>query len=123
VVGLDFIKRARPTFEKTWSRGLRDLSEPNLFNSPPGESSHSLIANLFSMSVKAEEELLAVSDGTGIVLTRGVTKLGCIDQPSAELLQQIKDMGGFAYLRVDRINLLSETAEVRVWRWDSDENK
>jgi len=75
------------------------------------------------MSVKADEELLAMSDGTEIVLTRGVAKVGCIEQPSAELLQQIQEMGGFAYLKVDRINLLSETAEVRVWRWNSDENK
>ncbi len=115
-MGLDFIKRRRPSFEKSWSRGLRELSEPDLFNAAPGEPSRSLIANLFTMSAKEGEELIALADGTRLMLTRGVTRIGCIEDPPAELISELQEIGGFAYGKIDRVNLLSETAEVRIWR-------
>lgn len=121
MMGLDFIKRARPTFEKSWSRSLQELSDPDFFNCAPGEPSKSLIANLSAMSAKEGEELTALPDVTRIILTRGVTKVACIEDAPAELVSQIEAMGGFAYAKIDRVNLLSETAEVRIWRWDSDE--
>lgn len=122
-MGLDFIKRARPTFEKSWSRWLRELSEPGLFNSPPGEPSKSLIANLSTMSLGEGEELIALVDGNRITLTHGITRVGCIEEAPAELVSQIEEIGGFAYAKIERMNFLSETAEVRIWRWDSDEKQ
>jgi hypothetical protein len=120
-MGLDFIKRARPTFEKSWSRGLKALSEPDFFNCAPGEPSKVLIANLSTTAADEGEELIALSDGTRIALTQGVTQVGCIEDAPVELVSQIDEMGGFAYAKIDRVNSLSETAEVRIWRWDSDE--
>ena len=122
-MGLDFIKRARPTFEKSWSQRFQELSEPDFFNCAPGEPSRSLIASFTRISAKEGEELIALSEGTRITLTQGVTPVGCIEDAPAELVRQIESMGGFAYAKIDRVNPLSETAEVRVWRWDSDEEQ
>jgi hypothetical protein len=120
-MGLDFIKRARPTFEKSWSRGLQALAEPDFFNCAPGEPSTVLIASLSSMTADESKELIAVLDGTLIALTQGVKHIGCIEDAPLEIVSQIEAMGGFAYAKIDRVNPLSETAEVRIWRWDSDE--
>ena len=120
-MGLDFIRRARPTFEKSWSRGFQALSEPDFFNYAPGEPSKALIANLSTSSTDVGEELIALPVGTRIALTQGVTQVGCIEDAPLELVKQIEEMGGFAYAKIDRVNPLSETAEVRIWRWDSDE--
>ncbi len=102
---------------------MQELSEPDLFNCPPGEPSKSLIANLFTMFPKEGEELIAIPDGNRITLTREITRVGCIEEAPAELVNQIEKMGGFAYAKIERVNLLSETAEVRIWRWDSDEKQ
>jgi hypothetical protein len=73
------------------------------------------------MSSDEGKELIALLDGNRIALTRGVTQVGCIEDAPLELVNEIKAMGGFAYAKIDRVNPLSETAEVRIWRWDSDE--
>jgi hypothetical protein len=97
------------------------LRSQTSLNSAPGEPSTVLIASLSSMTADESEELIAVLDGTLIALTQGVKQIGCIEDAPLEIVSQIEAMGGFAYAKIDRVNPLSETAEVRIWRWDSDE--
>jgi hypothetical protein len=72
---------------------------------------------------KEGDELVALLDGTRITLMRGVTDVGCIENVPAALASQIEGMGSFTCAKIDRMNPLSETAEVRIWRWNSDEEQ
>ena len=119
-MGLDFIRRGRRSFEKAWSNGVAELSNPDLFNSPPGKPSRFLLASLFIASLQEGEELVAVVDGERILLTRDLSKVACIDQAPSELISHLREMGGFGYSVIQRLNALSGTAEVRVWLVEDD---
>jgi hypothetical protein len=119
-MGLDFIRRGRRSFEKAWSNGAVELSNPDLFNSPPGKPSRFLLASIFSASLHEGEQLIAMVDGERILLTRDLAKVGCIEQAPSELIAHLREMGGFGYAVAERLNPLSESAEIRVWLGEDD---
>jgi hypothetical protein len=114
-MGLDFIRRAAPTFTKGWDRGKTDLSNPTLFTRYPECRTRTTVAHLDdSAEAQASEHVAVCVRGSGLILVRETTQIGHIDSVPPDLFRAIDAAGGCALGLLVRINPLSGTADVEI---------
>ena len=114
-MGLDFIRRAAPTFKKSWSGGASTLAQASLFTRYPECRSRSVVATIHDNSGIEAGAIYAVHvDGDALCLVRETAKVATSQTPPADLFSAIKQSGGCALGRVAQINPLSGTADVEI---------
>lgn len=115
-MGVDFIKRCAPGFEKSWDRGKNELAAPNLFRHDPALAARTYCANLATGTDPApgREFLLRVVDSE-LRLYDGCSNAGSIkDSPPALVAAVTGDGCGVAVAKVVRVHEFSGAADVIV---------
>lgn len=112
-MGLDFIRRTKPTFKKAWRNGRDHLSTPGLFTPNP-EISRSILAVLSVPGLAQGELLLLRLNGTRLSVVRSTAEVGTVESPPAEVLTFLQNNSGIACGVVTEIHPLSGTAEIRI---------
>jgi hypothetical protein len=114
-MGLDFIRRAAPSFTKSWNRGARELADPSLFTRLPECRTRTVVATLNDgVNVPAGTQLAARLHKSKLLLIRETTPVGHVDAPPADVVRVIQDAGGCAVASIARIKPLSGTADVEI---------
>lgn len=114
-MGLDFIRRAAPSFIKGWDRGKTDLTNPTLFTKHPDCRTRTTVANIDDGArAKAGEQVAICVRDTKLILVRETALIGVIENPPPDLFRAIDGAGGCALGQVVRINPLSGTADVEI---------
>ena len=113
-MGLDFIRRAAPTFKKSWNRGAKELAQPTLFTRHPEHCGRTILADLNANTVMpvGREVVIQILNGE-MCLVDGLTSIGKVTQPPADLIQIVKDVG-CAKGRIERTNALGGTVDVAI---------
>ena len=114
-MGLDFVRRAAPSFVKAWNRSKRTLAEPTLFTRYPECRERTVIADLTQRTglTKGAKVIVGVKASKLIVLA-GNVQIGIIQEPPSDLHKAIHDAGDYALGQINRINTLSGTADVEI---------
>jgi hypothetical protein len=114
-MGLDFIRRAAPTFQKSWDRGRTALAQPTLFTRYPECRTRSVIAEFDDGIRPGPGTTVAVClSQKELVLVAGITRMGIVRNAPPDLLNAIASSGGCALGHVVSINPLSGTADVEI---------
>ena len=77
-MGLDFIRKTKPTFRKAWRRDLDHLSKPGLFTPNPAIS-RSILATLSTSGLAEGELLLLRLKGNHLSVVRSTAEVGTIE--------------------------------------------
>jgi hypothetical protein len=114
-MGLDFIRRAAPSFEKKWDRGLARLSEPLLFTRDGIALPRTVLAKLEkAAAATVGKEYVLRKDGERLELIDGLQRAGAVSAPPREVLQKIEAAGGCALGKVTVVYPISGSAELEL---------
>lgn len=114
-MGLDFIRKAAPSFHKGLDKKRIELATPTLFTQQPAEAPRTYAAHLRSGVDLATGEKLGVRlDGDCVVALRGLDPIGDINSPPAELVAALSASHGEACGVVQQVHDMAHVAEITV---------
>jgi hypothetical protein len=112
-MGLDFITKCTPTFQRSWDSGRKELLEPDLFRRHP-----ELEGRTFRLSpaegscLREGEQILLRWCGDDLAAYRDRARVGVIANPPQPLLQAADQAGGVLCARVNHVHPRSGAADI-----------
>jgi len=114
-MGIEFIRRAAPSFRKGLDRMRIALATPTLFTRQPSSSPHAYAADLLGDQLPAIGEKLGVRfDGERVLLLRGIESIGAFRCPTSELLEALRESHNEACGLVQEVHEIACIAEITV---------
>jgi len=116
-MGLDFLRKCAKPFKRSWSRGLGRLATPDLFAGQPISERRTWCARANDGHAlhEGDQHILRV-DGPNVDVYAGQMRVAVIENASRSVLDRIVGTGcGFALGKVERVHVLSGTADVSIW--------
>ena len=114
-MGVDFIRRAAPSFHKGLDKRRIELAIPKLFTQQPASAARTYAADLHKgQMLKVGEKLGVRLDGQQVFATRGLDPVASISSPPAELLEALSAGHGEASGIVQHVHDMACVAEIRV---------
>ncbi|MGH9351048.1 MAG: hypothetical protein ACRD2G_02635 [Terriglobia bacterium] len=114
-MGIDFIRKAAPSFHKGLDRRRIELATPKLFWQQPTCAPRSYAANLHSgHTLTAGEKIGVRLDGERVVALRGLDQVATFDSPPAELKTALQASHGEAYGLVKEVHNIAQAVEIAV---------
>jgi hypothetical protein len=114
-MGLDFIRRAAPSFRKGLDRMRVKLGTPTLFTQQPTTTPLAYAAQLrMDRTVEMGEKLGVRFDGHQILAMRGLDAVAVFQNPTAELRDALKASHGEACGIVQTVHAVARVAEITV---------
>jgi hypothetical protein len=114
-MGIDFIRRAAPSFHKGLDRRRIELGTPTLFSHQPASTPRAYAANIGDGQTLAAGEKLGVRlDGDCVKALRGLSPVATFSNPPAELVKALSDSHGEACGVVQQVHDMAKTAEINV---------
>ncbi len=114
-MGLDFIKKAAPNFDKGMDRSRMELATPKVFAQQPN-----CTPRAYSVRLLVDEDF-SIGEAVGITLRngevlmlRGLTVVGVFRDPPQAILQALTESFCEAYGTIQELQVLSRTAEVTI---------
>jgi hypothetical protein len=112
-MGAEFLKKTRATHAKSIDSGRVQLGTPDLFTRTPEEQPRCAVASVTgSSNLKTGETLIVEPKGAELIASRGNSEVACIKNPPADVMQAILSKGGVAKGEVQKVNKLSNTADI-----------
>jgi hypothetical protein len=114
-MGIDFIRRAAPSFRKGLDRRRIELGTPMLFTQEPTSVPRAYAAQLRGDKSLAIGEKLGVRlDGQNVLATRGLDLVAVFKSPTAELKSALSASFGEACGTVQAVYSEARIAEITV---------
>lgn len=114
-MGIDFIRKAAPSFRKGLDRMRIELATPTLFTQQPGCAPRSYAASMRSGRTLAIGDKLGVRlDGQLVTAFRGLDQVATFNNPPAELLEALAASHNEASGLVQRVHDIAQVAEIAV---------
>lgn len=112
-MGIDFIEKARKSFEKCWDRNLVNLGTADLFTQSPNEEARTVTADLRKgVAVSRGSRVNVEVSGKKLVLSIGNYEIGEISDPPAEIFDAVICSHGIACGIIEQVFSISGTAEL-----------
>lgn len=113
-MGLDFIKRAAPTFKKSWNNGAQELAQGTLFTRNPECRGRTVAADVSAGSQVTLGKMVVIQIiNAEMCLIDGLSKIGKVPDPPADLLRIIGEIG-CAKGTIERLNIIGGTVDVAI---------
>jgi hypothetical protein len=115
-MGIDFIRKAAPSYRKGLDRRRVELGTPGLFTRQPDCAPRTFAAKVRDGHALAPGEKLGVClDGDQVTALRGLDPVAVFTNPSAELRDAISASHGEACGVVREFHDIASIAEITVW--------
>jgi hypothetical protein len=112
-MGIDFIGKAAPSFEKSWDRARVRLGTADLFTRQPQAAARTAAAAIApGVTLRAGEFLVVECDGTDLVALRQQAVVARFVDPPGSLVKAVQDSCGVAKGTVEDVHVLSSIAEI-----------
>lgn len=115
-MGLDYIRaQTGKSWRKRWNGGLNRLKTPTLLDLTMSEAARTVTVQLTpGCRIKVGDTLIVQSAADGLTVSDGLRAIGCVANPSSELMAGIRASGGYAEGMGQRMGLFGDTAEISV---------
>jgi hypothetical protein len=115
-MGVDFIRKAAPSFRKGLDRRRLELGTPNLFTQHPIDAPRTYAATLRAGEAldTGEQVCVHLDDARHVLVLRGLDAIGEFDNPTADLLDALVDSHGEACGLVQTFHSIARIAEIIV---------
>ena len=115
-MGLEFIRKAAPTFKKSWDRHRVSLATPTLFTQQPVCVARIAVADLASAATLEKGDTVTVQlNGTKLVAMRGLSEVAYFTAPSPALVSAVQQSCGVARGTVEQIHSIASVVEISIW--------
>jgi hypothetical protein len=114
-MGIEFIRKAAPSFRKGLDRMRIALGTPTLFTQQPACTPQAYAASLEGGYLPTVGEKLGVRlDGQRVLVLRGLDAVGTFSSPTAELVGALRASHGEACGLVQEVHDIARIAEITV---------
>lgn len=114
-MGIDFIRKAAPSFRKGLDRMRIKLATPTLFTQQPESALRAYAANLRNdMTLTTGEKLGVRLDGQHVLALRGLDLVAIFNSPTPELKEALLSSHGEACGVVQAIHAIARIVEITV---------
>lgn len=114
-MGLDFITKCTPSFERFWDRSRHELAEPDLFRRHPQIEGRTFrVSQSEGVAFVEGEEILLRWCEDELMAFRGRNRTGVVTNPPPALLEAVRQSDGILCARVERVHPRSGSADVSV---------
>jgi len=114
-MGIEFVKRAAPSFRKGLDRMRVALATPTLFTQRPTCTPQVYAANLLNGYTPSVGEKLGVRlDGERVLILRGIDAVGAFRSPTSELVEALRASHNEACGLIHEVHDIACIAEVSV---------
>jgi hypothetical protein len=114
-MGIDFIRKAAPSFRKGLDRRRIELATPHLFTQEPTSAPRAYAAQLRGDKTFAVGEKLGVRlNGQNVLALRGLDPVAIFKSPSADLKNALSASFGEACGTVQAVHAVARIAEITV---------
>lgn len=115
-MGLEFIRKAAPSYRKGLDRWRVELGTPHLFTRHPDSVPRAFAAKLHNGQKVAPGEKLGIClDGEQVTAWRGLDPVATLTNPPAELKHAISTSHGEACGQVQEVHDFAGIAEIAIW--------
>jgi hypothetical protein len=112
-MGAEFIRRATPTFVKSWDQGRRMLAMPDLFTVQPGCEAHSAPFDLAEHAdLHVGDTVVVEKEGDALVARDRLSEVARIAHPPADLLNALERACGVAKGTIENVHGAARVAEI-----------
>lgn len=114
-MGMDFIRKAAPSFRKGLDRMRIALATPTLFTQQPASTPCAYAASLNGGFTPTVGDKLGIRlDGERVLILRGLDLVGSFRTPTTELLEALRASHGEACGLVQQVHDIACIAEITV---------
>ena len=114
-MGAEFIRKAAPTFKKSWDWHRVDLATPNLFTQQPTCAPRTAAADIVGNATLQQGDGVTVqATDAGLIAMRGLDEVARFTNPSPELISAVRASCGVAKGTIEVIHRLAGVAEISV---------
>lgn len=114
-MGLDFITKCTPSFERFWDRNRDGLAEPDLFRRHPQIEGRTFrVCRSEGVTFAEGEEILLRWCEDELMAFRGRNRVGLVQNPPPALLEANRQSDGVLCARVERVHTRSGAADISV---------
>ncbi len=114
-MGIDFIRKAAPSFRKGLDRREIELATPNLFTQEPASAPRAYAAQLRSDKTLAVGDKLGVRlEGQNVLARRGLELVAVFKSPGVDLKNALSASFGEACGTVQAVHPVARIAEITV---------
>jgi len=114
-MGIDFIRKAAPSFRKGLDRRRIELCTPNLFTREPTSAPRAYAASLQNGQTLAAGERLGVRlEGERVLALRGLNHVATFEAPPAELVEALLASYGEAWGVVQQVHDMARMVEINI---------
>jgi hypothetical protein len=114
-MGIDFVQKRAPSFERSWDRNRNELAQPSLLNLEPKlqDQTYRAIAKQGFVFTPGDK-MLVHFDGENLILTKEMTVVANILEPTQLLLGALARANGVAVGTVQNTLVDGEAADVSI---------
>jgi hypothetical protein len=114
-MGIEFIRKAAPSFHKGLDRSRIALGTPKLFTVRPDCAPRSYAATqLEGASLCVGDHVGVFLEGFNVLAVSGMTPVAVFNKPSAEFIDSLRESFGVAAGKVQEVHNLSGIVEIAV---------
>jgi hypothetical protein len=114
-MGIEFVKKAAPSFRKGLDRMRIQLATPTLFTQQPAYAPRAYAANLHrGQTVSTGEKLGVRLDGEHVLVLRGIDPVAIFNSPTVELMEALQASHGEACGLVQEVHDIARMVEITV---------
>lgn len=114
-MGVEFIRKAAPTFKKSWDRHRVSLATPTLLTQQPTCVARIAAADLaHDATLEQGDTVMVQLNGTALIAMRGLSEVAYFTAPSPALVSAVQQSCGVARGTVEQINPISGVVEISI---------
>jgi hypothetical protein len=114
-VGIEFIRKAAPSFHKGLDQSRIALGTPRLFTVRPDCAPRAYAATpQVGATLCVGDHVGVFLEGANVLAVKGMTPVAVFNKPSAELLESLHESFGVAAGKVQEVHKLSGIVEIAV---------
>lgn len=117
-MGIEFIDKAKNSYQKSWARGIDRVKTPDLSTIKPEEIQTILVRPLDGYRAGKDDEYELQLSGNCIEVYRNRMQIGVgINVPSS-ITDALREIGGKTIGFFHRMRNQSGLVDVKIWIWD-----
>ena len=114
-MGAEFIRKAAPTFKKSWDQQRVELATADLFTQQPSCAARTAVADIVGNATLQQGDVITVqATDAGLVAMRGLNVVARFTNPQPKLTSAVRESCGVAKGTVEQIHQISGVAEISI---------
>lgn len=114
-MGIDFVKKVAPSFEKSWDKGAIEASTADIFTQHPESVCRIAVADISKNAVlRKGEKIIITFKGESLIASRGLIEVAQFTNPSQKIVEAVRSSCGIGKGVVEKVYDQANVVEISI---------